>query len=435
MSLTNAQFEHEFIKALLSDPYNPEGAVILRLDLKDWTTGNRGIAEYLKLAYENHGCLDAGAFVELAKDREMDQSVRFQIMDLIGQTVDVPFPLARMAEKMVRLKSEALSRARMEKALNGPSEALESTLKEALSILETGSALSEAPTLAQEWANLRAGIPLQNERQRTAKLRFGLPVIDKVIQTGPGNLGVIAAKPSAGKSSLALQAAIRSARAGIQTMFLGLEMPRVELAARAIAWETGSNSFDLLQGHVPDCSHTPDWINNLSVYERIPKGAFDEACTMIRKAAKSGVETVIVDYWTLICPPETKVKGSSSAYLLGEMSRGFKQLAKDTGTHIVLVSQFNREAKDAERPGLENLRETGQLEQDASWVLMMWTEQKEYGPYDNRGVWVELMKNRGGPRWVKVYTSFNPTTGKFCEAEPPKAVQGKSIKEIIERTK
>lgn len=419
MQLSNPEYEWEFFKALLSDPYNPESSVIGKLEAADFTKVNQPYFRYLRAAWERHGYLDAGAFVELATDHEVDQTIRQRLLELVAEVQGVPFPLARMAQELTSRKSRYLAAEKLEKALKGPSEALESATREALSILEGTKPLDDAPTLSAEWAELARGIPIVDPQRTRPRLQFALPMIDHSIQTGPGNLGVLAAKPSAGKSSLALQAAIVTARAGIPVMFLGLEMPRAELACRAVAWETGIGSFDLLRGHVPAVGGAPEWIDNLHVYDRIPKGAFDEAAAMIRRAARRGIQTVIVDYWTLIYPPDSKVRGAGSAYLLGEMSRGFKQLARELQIHVVLVSQFNREAKDGGRPSLENLRETGQLEQDASWVLMMWAEKGEYGPHDNRNVWCELQKNRGGPRWVKCYTTFNPTNGRFYEVEPP----------------
>lgn len=419
MSLTNAEFEWEFFKALLSDPYNPEASVLLKLDELDITTVNRPFFSYLRDTFVAYGCLDAGSFVELASDHDMDQVVRTRLMDLVSTVYDVPFPLARMAKKMLTLKNRTLAAGKAEKALKGPTEDLESGLRDALSHIESASPLDEAPTLRTEWERVQSGQSLPDPHQIKSCIYLGLAGIDNVLQSGPGNIGVIAAKPSAGKSSLALQAALVSAREGIKVLFLGLEMSRLELAARAIAWEVGASSFDISRGYVPALGEPPVWIDNLFVYDRIPKGSFDEACKLINQAVRLGVRLVVVDYWTLIYPPDTKVRGAGSAYLLGEMSRGFKQLSKELQIHIVLVSQFNRDVKEAERPSLENLRETGQLEQDASWVLMLWNGSTEFGPYDNRGIWAELQKNRGGPRWVKVYTEFHPDCARFFEAKAP----------------
>lgn len=433
MSLTNSEYEWELLKALLSDPYNPEQAFLLRTEDTDFTIPNRPYFRILRETLREHGCLDAGAFIELAVNHDVDPAVRTRLLELQSETYNIDFPLSRMAENLVRLKNQHVVAAKMEKAIKGPLEALETAMRDGVTILEGGAGLSAAPTLAKEWAGLQAGTPLVDTARVRPLLRFGLPTIDGAIQTGAGNMGVIAAKPSAGKSSLALQAALKTAQDGIGVMFLGLEMPRVELAARAIAWELDYPSFDLVRGSVPQrMDDPPKWINNLYVYDRIPKGAFDEAAAMIRKASRQGIKTVIVDYWTLIYPPDSKVRGAGTAYLLGEMSRGFKQLARELQIHIVLVSQFNREIKDAERPGLENLRETGQLEQDASWVVMLWNVAKEYGPYDNRQLWVELMKNRGGPRWVKTCTQFNPANGRFYETEAPATEAKRSVRGVTQ---
>lgn len=417
MSLTNAEFEFEFLKALLADPYNPEVSVLTRLDLSDWTAGNRPMFSYFLRAYQKTGCLDAGAFIETATDHDMDPLLRHRILELLAEVQDVPFPLARMAQDMLRYKSEVLTRAKLEKALKGPSEALESTIKESLDILAGTGHLEESPTFASEWENLKQGNPILDAVQMEPRIVVGIPTIDEAIMALPGNVGVIAAKPSAGKSSFALQAAILTAKAGIGTMVLGLEMPREEIFARAAAHETGHDSARLLRGETPFIGAEPVWVKNLQVYSSIPKGSFEEVSKLIRAKAKRGIKTVFVDYWTLVTPPNTK-NPSNTAYLLGEMSRGYKQIARETGMHIVLISQFNREVEDAERPSLSNLRETGQLEQDASWVIMLWTGQKEYLPKQHRDINIELQKNRGAERWVKTVSDFDPTNSRFIESKP-----------------
>lgn len=418
MTLTNHEFEWEFFKGLLSDPYNSEASVLLKLDPTDWTRENRPYAAYLTEAYSRYGCLDAGSFVELVKDTDLDSIVRYRLLELVAEVQNIPFPLARMAKDLLRYKSEALTRQKVERALIGPPEDLESALRESISILETESKLDESPTFSAEWESLRQGNPILCHEKREPRIVFGIKTIDEAIMALPGNVGVIAAKPSAGKSSLALQAAIMTAESGIGTMVLGLEMPREEIFARAVAYETGHDSFRLLKGDTPYISVEPTWIKNLQVYSTIPKGSFDEVAKLIRAKTKHGIKTIFIDYWTLVAPSNTK-SNANTAWILGEMSRGYKQIARETGAHIVLVSQFNREVDDAERPCLSNLRETGQLEQDASWVLMMWTDQKEYQPGQVRGVHLELQKNRGGDRWIRAFADFDPANSRFMGKPVP----------------
>ena len=99
------------------------------------------------------------------------------------------------------------------------------------------------------------------------------------------------------------------------------------------------------------------------------------------------------------------------------MSASFKAMAKDLGISVILLSQFNREVADGERPRLENLKETGGLEQDASWVILAWTEKPEYEPDEDRIVFMELAKNRGGKRWKRARVKFMPAKNRFVEQQ------------------
>lgn len=420
--ISDLEGQETLLKGMLSDPWNPDNAIILRVNPETFDRSIRPMFLAMRAVYQDQGAMDIGAIASTALWEDFGPKVRSVLTSWVAEVCDTPFGVRRLAINLLKRQNDTKARQILTEGLKGPSEALESAIHESLAILEAPTELDDDATLEAELNSLRAGIPLVPKHLQSNRVILGIPKLDRMLASLPGDTGVIAAKPSAGKSSLALQSAIITARQGIPTLYLGLEMPRAQICARAFAWETGVDSFDLIRGHIPDVAHTPEWIKNLHVYDKIPKGSFQECRELLLKARRKGIETVFVDYWTLLSPPDTKAK-SNTAYLLGEMSRGFKGIAKETLQHIVLVSQFNREVKDGERPSLENLRETGQLEQDASWVLMLWNERTDYGPFDDRGVWIELQKNRSGGRGGKAYAKFRPSTGQICEAAEPEEPQ------------
>lgn len=260
---------------------------------------------------------------------------------------------------------------------------------------------------------------------------FGLPDIDSELIAPPGSLGILAAKTSAGKTSLAIQGLVETWRSGRIPAIFSLEMNDEELSSRLIANVMDQNSKAVLRGlgHKTGHSELVRMSREIRKVAKIPGRSFDAVCAKMREMrVRHGVEVFFVDYFTLLNPPDTKSKNSSMAFQLGEMSKGFKALASDLGCAIVVLSQFNREVKDGERPILENLRETGQLEQDANWAAMMWTERARYEGAEIRNVNIEIQKNRGGARWIKTMASFNPATGRFgwmpvntqaLQGEPP----------------
>lgn len=250
-------------------------------------------------------------------------------------------------------------------------------------------------------------------RERVENLvRIGIPHIDTHLTARAGSLGIIAGKSSVGKSALAIQLQAKTP----DSLLLSLEMGDEEVEARLLSHHTGLEAEGFLKG-----SHGPVRVD-LEVFERAHKITefrtrdFGGILAMVRSCVrKLGIKVVIVDYFQLLDPPA--ISGASVAYRLGKMSAQFKAMAKDLGIAVVLLSQFNREVADGERPKLENLKETGGLEQDANWVLMAWTEKPDYQPDDNRVVFMELAKNRGGKRWIRARTEFQPAKTRFVEVQ------------------
>lgn len=284
--------------------------------------------------------------------------------------------------------------------------------------------LPEAEDLGDLMVDSFNGKPLIAEEHGMHLVRFGIPTIDENLISNPGSLGVVAGKTSTGKTTFAVQGLIRTAMVGHRAMIFSLEMTREEIGARWIANYRGVDSYDIMRGAAGDGLHGdqrgPGFRDALQAAMQalvVSDGtctSFDAICKVIRREVQTkGVKVVFVDYFTLVNPPDTHTRNANVAYILGQMSKGFKALAKELGICIVLVSQFNREVDDGEEPYLKHLRETGQLEQDANWVVLLWTGQKTYEPDKTRDVWIKLEKNRGGKRYVKCYTDFNPATGRF----------------------
>jgi replicative DNA helicase len=97
------------------------------------------------------------------------------------------------------------------------------------------------------------------------------------------------------------------------------------------------------------------------------------------------------------------------------MSKAAKRLAQELECSVILVSQFNREAEAGVEPKIDMLRDTGQLENDCDWAILMW-EIKGDAPQDNRKVGMRVAKNRGGKRGDLVHSFFNPSVNRFVDA-------------------
>ncbi|MDR1436264.1 MAG: replicative DNA helicase [Puniceicoccales bacterium] len=198
----------------------------------------------------------------------------------------------------------------------------------------------------------------------------------------PGEMTVVAARPSMGKTSFALnvaECAILPSPNGIAkavpTLFFSLEMSADQLAMRLLCGRAGVNVQRLRDGYIPrgfqsDFLHVsqefrsaPLWIDdasNLTILEMRARAR--------RLHSKHRLGLVVIDYLQLISGTDSKVHREQQ---ISEISRGVKGMAKELRLPVVVLSQLNRESeKEKRRPRLSDLRESGSIEQDADVVLI-----------------------------------------------------------------
>jgi replicative DNA helicase len=206
-----------------------------------------------------------------------------------------------------------------------------------------------------------------------------------------GEVVILAGRPSMGKSAVALSTAIASARAGWGTLFISLEMSVPELMKRAIT--------DIIFDYGRSASFDNVKAGKLSVFDKERVAEARTAITswpmvlrqdaglkvgrlamMIRRykrqmAAKGHtLDIVFIDYLGLVKTDATKAKRYEE---VSEVSRTIKQIARELDVAIVLLAQLNREVERREdkRPVLSDLRDSGEIEQDADVVLFVYREQ------------------------------------------------------------
>jgi replicative DNA helicase len=199
----------------------------------------------------------------------------------------------------------------------------------------------------------------------------------------PGNLIVIAARPSMGKSSLvtciAENAAINFKK---PVALFSLEMSEAELAQRFIASQAGVKGDELRKGRVSEdrwpkivkassrLADAPLWVDDSSDI-----GLLEIRAKTRRLHAQhpEGLGLVIVDYLQLL---RAETRSENRAEIIGQMSRGLKLLAGELRVPVIALSQLNRgvEARTDKRPLLSDLRESGAVEQDADVVIFIYRD-------------------------------------------------------------
>lgn len=264
---------------------------------------------------------------------------------------------------------------------------------------------------------------------RHVRITTGYYTIDKVLNGGfkGGQLVVVAARPSVGKTALMLQMAKGAARSGNPVIIYTLEMPAEELGER-LMYSTGEvRPYQFNHGEIEWQSYDrgeqeliplPMYINGFS-------RSMDEIVSRTTQAVKQGrCKAIFIDYLGLM--QDALNFGNAKLYqVIGRITGTLKTVAKRLGIPIILLCQINREAAREDRaPELFDLRDSGSIEQDADVVLMLDNkdrrkeEDKAARPLEENTLFVYLRKQRGGQKnWCFVLNP-NDTFSSFQEGEP-----------------
>jgi replicative DNA helicase len=300
----------------------------------------------------------------------------------------------------------------------------ERSYDEAVDVEEIQSELEEAiysvedPVGSDKFGNMREIKEAWFERfegQGSTPLRTGIENLDSIIGGfRNGNLIVIGARPSIGKTALALNFLLGWTKAQKKVLFFSLEQPRMELADRCMAILSQINFFQLQKNDLNDEQGQAviEWADDL--WNRLDSASVPDLCgiTVSQMASRArhlkrryGLDLLMVDYLTLAEPEEHK--GINREQQISTISRRFKNLAKQLDIPVVVLAAISREAEKnahksfhARAPKLWHLRESGAIEQDADLVLLMHrnlvkTDKK--GEPDPSECEIVVGKNRNGP--------------------------------------
>lgn len=241
----------------------------------------------------------------------------------------------------------------------------------------------------------------------------GLTDLDRRLNGGlqPGRVYVLAARPSVGKTALALQIGLHQAKElGLGVLVLSQEMPAEEVTDRAFANLGGVDYGEIQRGQLSDMS----WgrlSGAVETFGRLPVWIDDQAALTlndIRSKAfalrRDGIKLLIVDYLQL-CAGQSKSKNANRNTDLEEITRGLKALAKQMGIAILLLSQLSREVekRGTPEPTLADLRDSGAIEQDADAVLGLWFARQWS---DRKVMALTVLKNRQGERGMRIPLDF-----------------------------
>ena len=231
-----------------------------------------------------------------------------------------------------------------------------------------------------------------------------------------GNLVILAARPSVGKTAVMLQMALAAARAGKKVNLFNLEMTNTELAQRMLFSSGRITPLQMARGDV-------EW-NDYEVasgeYAKQPMYLNDSARTLEEIKARITLnhqarkcDIVFIDYLGLI---KMSNKSSNLSQAIAETTKELKHIAKDCGIPLVLLCQLNRASASEKRPPeMYDLRDSGGIEQDADIILML---EKATDEEDGKDINIWVRKNRQGKAGnVKIEIEANETYTVFTEKE------------------
>jgi len=264
-------------------------------------------------------------------------------------------------------------------------------------------------------------------------LMVGFPTLDDLLGgLEGGDMIVIGARPSVGKSAFVTQITSNLAKQGKRIGFYNLEMQNKQVYERFIVSESGIRLTRLRRAisFLGDEKERFDKANEtLEKAENIViTSSGGKTVGQIRAESKHmDYDIIIIDYLQLL-KADTTYRGNRTAEV-GEISRAIKDLAMELNIPIIALSQLNRasEGRETKEPTMAELRETGNIEQDASVIILMWNLDEER---IKKGCKVE--KNRQG-KLGKVVMRFNGDVMRFEEtSEEVKSSSGSGWKQATE---
>ncbi|HUQ41592.1 MAG TPA: replicative DNA helicase [Candidatus Limnocylindrales bacterium] len=214
-----------------------------------------------------------------------------------------------------------------------------------------------------------------------------------------GDLVVLGARPSVGKSSLALAMAFNIAKHGHPTLIFSLEMDAKQIVSRFLAMNSRRDLLALRTGNVFDTEAADALAGIPILIDDTPGISIMELRTKARRASTNDrLEVIIIDYIQLM---RTGGDEENRVQEIAAITRNLKSLARELNVVIIGLSQLSRAAGDSGlEPKLSTLRESGGIEQDADIVLMLWRDKDETVPGAPRLIHGSVAKNRNGPTGV-----------------------------------
>lgn len=292
------------------------------------------------------------------------------------------------------------------------------------------------PLVKQYTLHLAARQAAKKAGAKTTGIPFGYDAVDELTAgMHPGDLVIVAGRPGMGKTAFTLNVAENSARNGVFNLGFTREMRDLQLIERlmaSVAHVDGGRlrRADLEQHHWSALVKATGSVVEWPLYIDAKSATLTQIRSTARRwrmtVAKDKPALVWIDYIGLI---ESSGKKENRANEVAEISRSLKSMAKELDCPVIALSQLNRgvESRDEKRPKMADLRESGQIEQDADLILFLYRDEvysKEKCPDELRGkAEIIVAKQRAGSLgtvlmdWHGAYTRFESSRDSYQTAD------------------
>jgi replicative DNA helicase len=303
---------------------------------------------------------------------------------------------------------------------NGPADELVAAAEAKMLQVASRQAMGQTTSLANalnmtiDNLDVRAKAASRNDRF----LSYGyLDLDEKTAGLHPGELTIVAARPSVGKTSLALNILSHlSVDLRLPTLMCSLEQSRIEIGERLLSMHAGVSCHairkaKLTDGDVDAIEQATERIHQapLTIDDSPNQNLVRIGANARRMRRQERIRCLAVDYLQLIEPDNKRDNRNEQ---IGVITRRLKCLARELEIPVIVLCQLSREAAKQERPQLHHLRDSGNIEQDADSVLLLYRPEESHGCIE-----VDVAKQRNGPTG-RLTLSFNNQLMRFTNYAP-----------------
>lgn len=422
-TFTDLQAEDNLVVSLFLEPSRVARAVQGKCERTDFSNRELGdlFACMLVAASANRVVRggDGVAWIEAIRKAggKLDPAFARRMNDAQCFPVHAEYYANRIA-RLSQLRRIANATEAMRDALTDESEPADvvGNLEAYVRQIAAGGHATNARTLTEAWKDVAEEFVELSTRDEEPAILSGIADCDRIgFVFVPGELSILAARPGCGKTTLATQVLMHHAHMkGRPVMFASLEMSERELATRTLCQEAEVNHQALRSSQV-----TPEAANRLREHAhaedamplyvwapgRVPVSQIHAQARWVQQT--KGLRLLVVDYIGLVRPDNRSAPRHEQ---VGEITKGLRDIAQQLKIPVLALCQLNREA-DKQRPTLSNLKESGDIEQDADVVAFIHRADVANAKSDDKVEFIVAKNRHGSPNWCPL--SFDGMAGKF----------------------